>query len=101
MEPTFRPLQGRQHRSSIAASVSHLVPSFAMLGVLGAPCVVFQSISLQCLAFDVYVKAPTVNPIKLETGLRPNSAGIPYTLLLGIEAMWFPTVRLLLYTVGY
>ena len=22
----------------------------------------------------------TVNPIKLETGLRPNSAGIPYTL---------------------
>ena len=30
---------------------------------------------------------PTVNPIKLETGLRPNSAGIPYTLLLRIEAM--------------
>ena len=24
----------------------------------------------------------TVNPLKLETGLRPNSAGIPYTLLL-------------------
>ena len=23
----------------------------------------------------------TVNPIKLETGLRPNSAGIPYTFL--------------------
>ena len=22
----------------------------------------------------------TVNPIKLETGLRPNSAGIPYAL---------------------
>ena len=37
----------------------------------------------------------TVNPIKLETGLRPNSgpnsAGIPYTLLLGIEAIGFPT----------
>ena len=31
----------------------------------------------------------TVNPIKLETGIRPNSAGIPYTLLLGIEAIGF------------
>ena len=39
----------------------------------------------------------TVNPIKLETGLRPNSAGIPYTLLLRIEAMGFPTFGLLLY----
>ena len=38
----------------------------------------------------------TVNPIKLETGLRPNSAGIPYTLLLRIEAMGFPTFWLLL-----
>ena len=38
----------------------------------------------------------TVNPIKLETGLRPNSAGIPYTLLLGIEAIGFPTFWLLL-----
>ena len=27
-----------------------------------------------------------VNPKKLETGLRTNSAGIPYTLLLRIEA---------------
>ena len=33
----------------------------------------------------------TVNPIKLETGLRPNSAGIPHTLLLRIEAIGFPT----------
>ena len=33
----------------------------------------------------------TVSPIKLETGLRPNSAGIPYALLLRIEAMGFPT----------
>ena len=32
-----------------------------------------------------------VNPIKLETGLRPNSAGISYTLLLRTEAMEFPT----------
>ena len=39
---------------------------------------------------------PTVNPIKLETGLRPNSAGIPYTLFLRIEAMGFPTFRRLL-----
>ena len=38
----------------------------------------------------------TVSPIKLETGLRPNSAGIPYALLLRIEAMGFPTFRLLL-----
>ena len=38
----------------------------------------------------------TVNPIKLETGVRPNSAGIPYTLLLRIEAMGFPTFGLLL-----
>ena len=39
---------------------------------------------------------PTVNPRKLETGLRPNSAGIPYTLLLRIEATGFPTFWLLL-----
>ena len=32
-----------------------------------------------------------VNPRKLETGLRTNSAGIPYTLLLRIEAIGFPT----------
>ena len=37
-----------------------------------------------------------VNPQKLETGLRPNSAGIPYTLLLRIEAIGFPTFGLLL-----
>ena len=37
-----------------------------------------------------------VNPVKLETGLRPNSAGIPYTLLLRIEVIGFPTFRLLL-----
>ena len=38
----------------------------------------------------------TLNSIKLETGLRPNTAGIPYTLLLRIEAIGFPTVGLLL-----
>ena len=36
----------------------------------------------------------TVNPIKLETGLRPNSAGIPYTLVLRMEAIGFPTFGL-------
>ena len=40
--------------------------------------------------------ALTVNPIKLETGLRPNSAGISYTFLLRIEAIGFPTFGLLL-----
>ena len=43
----------------------------------------------------------TVSPIKLETGLRPNSAGIPYTLLLRFEAIGFPTFGLLLYAFGY
>ena len=38
----------------------------------------------------------TVEAKKLETGLRPNSAGIPYTLLLRIEAIGFPTFGLLL-----
>ena len=38
-----------------------------------------------------------VNPKKLETGLRTISAGIPYTLLLRIEAIGFPTFGLLLY----
>ena len=39
---------------------------------------------------------PMVNPKKLETGLRTISAGIAYTLLLGIEAIRFPTFGLLL-----
>ena len=51
---------------------------------------------------DVYLlrKPYIVNPIKLETGLRPNSAGIPYTLLLRIEAIGFPTFGLLQYLKG-
>ena len=32
------------------------------------------------------IRYTIVNPNKLETGLRINSAGIPYTLLSGIEA---------------
>ena len=44
-----------------------------------------------------YIHARTiVNPKKLETGLRPNRAGIPYILLLRIEAIGFPTFGLLL-----
>ena len=35
-----------------------------------------------------------VNPQKLETGLRTLSAGIPYALLLRIEAIGFPTFGL-------
>ena len=40
--------------------------------------------------------SPRANPKKLETALRANSAGIPYTLLLGIEVVEFPTFWLLL-----
>ena len=40
---------------------------------------------------DCYSKPP-----KLETGLGTISAGIPYTLLLRIEAIGFPTFGLLL-----
>ena len=35
-----------------------------------------------------------VNPKNLETGLRTNSAGIPYILLFTIEAIGFPTFGL-------
>ena len=49
------------------------------------------------MGYGDYYLGITVNPIKLETGLRPNSAGIPYTLLLRIEAIGFPTFGLLLY----
>ena len=38
----------------------------------------------------------TVSRIKLETGQRPYSAGIPYILLLRMEAIGFPTFGLLL-----
>ena len=38
----------------------------------------------------------TVNPVKLETGLRQNSAGNVHRLLLRIEAIRFPTFGLLL-----
>ena len=35
-------------------------------------------------------------PKKLEAGLRTDSAGSPYTLLLRLEAIGLPTFRLLL-----
>ena len=41
----------------------------------------------------------TVNPTKLEAESRPNSAGIPYTLLLRIESIGFPIFGLLLQSV--
>ena len=37
----------------------------------------------------------TMTPTKLETGLRVNSAGIPYTVLSRIEAIGFQTFGLL------
>ena len=48
---------------------------------------------LTCLAIVLQY----VSPIKFETGLRPHSAGIPYTLLLRTEAIGFPTFGLLRY----
>ena len=41
-------------------------------------------------------ETPIVIPKKLETGLRTNSAGIPYTLLLRIGVVGFPTFGLLM-----
>ena len=41
------------------------------------------------------LETPMVNLKKLEAGLRTNSAGIPYTLLLRVEAIGFPTFGLL------
>ena len=40
------------------------------------------------------IRISIVNPKKLETGLRTSSAGIPYTLLLRVEAIGFPALRL-------
>ena len=49
---------------------------------------------------DPFVERPSLysKPQKLEAFLRTNSAGIPYTLLLGIEAIEFPTICLLPYS---
>ena len=73
------------------------------IGVLGSRAVGFRTSVWRALVVQVAAlpkgdvpEATTVNPRKLETGLRPNSAGIPYTLLLRIEAMGFPTFGLLL-----
>ena len=63
-------------------------------GLLG-PFLWFRSLRALPLSLQD-LPAVTVNPIKLETGLRPKSAGIPYTLLLRTEATGFPTFGLLL-----
>ena len=44
----------------------------------------------------LFAQGDTVKHKKLETHLRTHSAGIPDTLLLGIEAFGFPTFWLLL-----
>ena len=96
---------------------NHLLPLFFALVVFAAVAsalhiVTLSACGIQALLF--HCSAPgcsgavpalqrsgpplryTVNPIKLETGLRPNSAGSPNTLFLRIEAIGFPTFGLLL-----
>ena len=51
----------------------------------------------EILGYEAFRCRFTVNTKKLETGLWTNSAGIPYTVLLRIEAMGFPTFGLLLW----
>ena len=71
-------------------------PRFNMGAAFGNP----ESKRYSCATSDIQERRRTiltVNPIKLETGLRPNRAGIPYTLLLRVEAIGFPTFGLLLY----
>ena len=63
------------------------------------PKALFQLLRLLYIYIHTYIH--TVTSIKLEAGLRPNSAGIPYTLLLRIEAIGFPTFGLLLYVYIY
>ena len=46
---------------------------------------------------DTQSTSSIVNPETLETGLRTNSSGIPYTALFRIEAIGFPTLGRLLY----
>ena len=55
-----------------------------------------DSVSADTNKFDPRPLHPIVSPKKLETGLRTISAGIPYILLLRMEAMGFPTFGLLL-----
>ena len=57
----------------------------------------FLSTQCPCEPNTPQLRKHIVDPKKLETGLRTNSAGIPYTLLLRIEAIGFPTFGLLLY----
>ena len=57
----------------------------------GKPCTQTLELKAPCEETKLF----TVKPIKLETGSRPNSAGIPSTLLLRFEAIGFPTFGLL------
>ena len=59
---------------------------------VGIPCRSCDpSDGVEAMLMYSLTEAPTVNPKKLEAGLRTNSAGITYTLLLRIEATGFPT----------
>ena len=102
---------------SISAPPTNRNPYFNLLSLsipLLEPLIVTLTETLSCsnaygnLRVEISTSSPkkvnpvnygriTVNPIKLETGLRPNSAGVPYTSLLRIEAMRFPTFWLLLH----
>ena len=71
------------------------------VGFVGCPTVKKQS-QTTLSTFFAEVRSSEgpsrVDPQKLETRLRTNSARIPFTLLLRIEAIGFPTFGLLLYT---
>ena len=63
---------------------------------------VYRAHTRRLMELQAHVPSPVrlmVNPKKLTTGLRTTSAGIAYTLLLGIEASGFPTFGLLLYKI--
>ena len=83
--------QRRPKREAPEVQLGRCVKKCA-LGALAGTCRVTAGFGLQADGCS------TVSPIKLETGLRPNSAGIPYTLLLRIQAIGFPTFGLLLLT---
>ena len=70
--------------------------SFYHTGGSGLPLGVQKSLKRMLKTLKAVKVGSIVDPKKLETGLRTISAGIPYTLLLRIEAMGFPTFGLLL-----
>ena len=78
--PQARPQPLQLHDVDIRGTVGPAIPEL---------CLVLPHISLEndpgLLLLNI------IDPIKLHTGLRPNSAWIPYTLLLRIVAIRFPT----------